>query len=157
MWSYPLPMWQSGIERFPYCWWNCDFCQKWSFCFSILHRFTLYSGSQHWLRRSHCPLSQFFTALISKSLCSTHTFFMPWLQNWFLLPIHSSYYCSKDLFIPWDFNCHHPLWDFFTLTDKRRSEIFDYIISSDLLLITTRTALPSYIDPPTTDPLPTSL
>ena len=39
----------------------------------------------------------------------------------------------KDLFILGDFNCHHPLWDSSSHTDKRGSEVFDWIISSDLL------------------------
>ena len=40
---------------------------------------------------------------------------------------------NKDLFVLGDFNCHHPLWDSNSPTDQRGSEVFDWIISSDLL------------------------
>ena len=32
-----------------------------------------------------------------------------------------------------DFNCHHPLWDSRGTSDPRGEEVFDWIISSDLL------------------------
>ena len=40
---------------------------------------------------------------------------------------------SRNLFILGDFNCHHPLWDSRGTSDPRREEVFDQIISSDLL------------------------
>ena len=40
---------------------------------------------------------------------------------------------SRNLFILRDFNCHHPLWDSRGTSDPRREEVFDWVISSDLL------------------------
>ena len=40
---------------------------------------------------------------------------------------------SRNLFILGDFNCHHPLWDSRVTSNPRREEVFDWIISSDLL------------------------
>ena len=40
---------------------------------------------------------------------------------------------SRNLFILGDFNCHHHLWDSRGISDPRREEVFDWIISSDLL------------------------
>ena len=40
---------------------------------------------------------------------------------------------SRNLFILGDFNCHHPLWDSKGTSDPRREEVFDWVISSDLL------------------------
>ena len=40
---------------------------------------------------------------------------------------------SRNLFILGDFNCHHPLWDSRGTSDPRREEVFDWVISSDLL------------------------
>ena len=40
---------------------------------------------------------------------------------------------SRNLFILWDFNCHHPLWDSRGTSDPRGEEVFDWVISSDLL------------------------
>ena len=40
---------------------------------------------------------------------------------------------SINLFILGDFNCHHPLWDSRVTTDPRGEEVFDWVISSDLL------------------------
>ena len=40
---------------------------------------------------------------------------------------------SRNLFILGDFNCHHPLWDSRVTTDPRGEEVFDWVISSDLL------------------------
>ena len=45
-------------------------------------------------------------------------------------PILPSY---RNLFILGDFNCHHPLWDSRGTSDPRREEVFDWVISSDLL------------------------
>ena len=42
---------------------------------------------------------------------------------------------SRNLFILGDFNCHHPLWDSRVTTDPCREEVFDWVISSDLLPI----------------------
>ena len=42
---------------------------------------------------------------------------------------------SRNLFILGDFNCHHPLWDSRGTSDPRREEVFDWAISSDLLLL----------------------
>ena len=41
---------------------------------------------------------------------------------------------STNLFILWDFNCHHSLWDSRGTSDSRGEEVFDWVISSDLLL-----------------------
>ena len=40
---------------------------------------------------------------------------------------------SRNLFILGDFNCHHPLWDSRVTSDPREEEVFDWVISSDLL------------------------
>ena len=40
---------------------------------------------------------------------------------------------SRNLFILEDFNCHHPLWDSSGTSDPRGEEVFDWVISSDLL------------------------
>ena len=40
---------------------------------------------------------------------------------------------SRNLFIREDFNCHHPPWDSRGTSDPRGEEIFDWVISSDLL------------------------
>ena len=40
---------------------------------------------------------------------------------------------SRNLFILGDFNCHHPLWDSRVTSDPSGEEVFDWVISSDLL------------------------
>ena len=40
---------------------------------------------------------------------------------------------SRNLFILGDFNCHHPLWDLRGTSDPCGEEVFDWVISSDLL------------------------
>ena len=40
---------------------------------------------------------------------------------------------SRNLFILGDFNCHHPLWDSRGTSEPRGEEVFDWVISSDLL------------------------
>ena len=40
---------------------------------------------------------------------------------------------SRNLFILGDFNCPHPLWDSRGTSDPRGNEVFDWVISSDLL------------------------
>ena len=40
---------------------------------------------------------------------------------------------SRDLFILGDFNCHHPLWDSKVTSDPRGENVFDWLISPDLL------------------------
>ena len=40
---------------------------------------------------------------------------------------------SRNLFILGDFNCHHPLRDPRGTPDRRGKEVFDWVISSDLL------------------------
>ena len=40
---------------------------------------------------------------------------------------------SRNLFILGDFNCHHPLWGSRGTSDPRGEEVFDWVISSDLL------------------------
>ena len=40
---------------------------------------------------------------------------------------------SRNLFILGDFNCHHSLWDSRGTSDPRREEVFEWVISSDLL------------------------
>ena len=44
---------------------------------------------------------------------------------------------SRNLFILGDFNCHHPLWDSRGTSDPRGEEVFDWVISSDLLPLMT--------------------
>ena len=39
----------------------------------------------------------------------------------------------RNLFILSDFNCHHPLWDSRGTSDPCEEEVFDWVISSDLL------------------------
>ena len=39
----------------------------------------------------------------------------------------------RNLFILGDFNCHHPLWDSRGTSDPHEEEVFDWVISSDLL------------------------
>ena len=41
----------------------------------------------------------------------------------------------RNLFILGDFDCHHPLWDSRGTSDPRMKEVFDWVISSDLLPI----------------------
>ena len=43
---------------------------------------------------------------------------------------------SRNLFILRDFNCHHPLWDSRGTSDLRGEKVFDWVICSDLLLLT---------------------
>ena len=40
---------------------------------------------------------------------------------------------SRNVFILGDFNCHHHLWDSRGTSDPRGEEVFDWVISSDLL------------------------
>ena len=40
---------------------------------------------------------------------------------------------SRNLFILGDFNCHHPLWDSRGTSDPRGEEVFDWVISANLL------------------------
>ena len=42
-------------------------------------------------------------------------------------------FSSRNLFILGDFNCLHPLWDSRVTSDPRGEEVFDWVISSDLL------------------------
>ena len=42
---------------------------------------------------------------------------------------------SRNFFILWDFNCHHPLWDSRGTSNPRGERVFDWVISSDLLPI----------------------
>ena len=39
----------------------------------------------------------------------------------------------RNFFILGDFNCHHPLWDSRGISNLRGEDVFDWIISSDLL------------------------
>ena len=45
---------------------------------------------------------------------------------------------TRNLFILGDFNCHHPLWDSRGTSDPRGEEVFDWVISSDLLPLNDR-------------------
>ena len=40
---------------------------------------------------------------------------------------------SRNLFLLRDFNSHHPLWDSEGTSDTRGEEVFDWVISSDLI------------------------
>ena len=40
---------------------------------------------------------------------------------------------SRNLFIVEDFNCHHPLWNSRGASNPCREEVFDWVISSNLL------------------------
>ena len=40
---------------------------------------------------------------------------------------------SRNLFILGDFNCHHSLWDSSSTSDPHGEEVFNWVISSDLL------------------------
>ena len=40
---------------------------------------------------------------------------------------------SRNLFILGNFNCHHPLWNSRVTSDPHGEEVFDWVISSDLL------------------------
>ena len=40
---------------------------------------------------------------------------------------------SRNLFILGEFNCHHPFWDSRVTSNPRGEEVFDWVISSDLL------------------------
>ena len=42
---------------------------------------------------------------------------------------------SRNLFILRDFNRHHPFWDSKDISDPHRKELFNWVISSDLLLL----------------------
>ena len=43
---------------------------------------------------------------------------------------------NRNLFIPGDFNCHHPFWRSKGTSDSRVEEIFNLVISSELLPLT---------------------
>ena len=45
---------------------------------------------------------------------------------------------SRNLFILGNFNCHHPLWDSRGTSDPRGEEVFDWVISFDLLPLNDR-------------------
>ena len=62
---------------------------------------------------------------------------------------------SRNLFILGDFNYHHPLWDSRVTSDPRGEEVFDWVISSDLLPSMTLTHPPFSIAPLAVTPLPT--
>ena len=49
----------------------------------------------------------------------------------FLSP--SIFYSSRNLFIPGNVNCHHPLWESKGIFVPRGEEVFNWVISSDLL------------------------
>ena len=40
---------------------------------------------------------------------------------------------SRNLFILGDFNCHHPIWDSRGTSNPHGEEVFDWVISSDVL------------------------
>ena len=63
---------------------------------------------------------------------------------------------SRNLLILGDFNCHHPLWDSKVTSDLRGEEVFDWVISSDLLILNDLTHLPFSIAPLAVAPLLTS-
>ena len=52
-------------------------------------------------------------------------------QSRFLFSLHPSF--LQNLFILGDFNCYHTLWDSRGTSDPRGEEVFDLVISSDLL------------------------
>ena len=54
---------------------------------------------------------------------------------------------SRNLFILGEFNCHHPLWDSRGTSDPCGEEVFDWVISSDLLPSMTLTHPPFSIAP----------
>ena len=54
---------------------------------------------------------------------------------------------SRNLFILGDFNCHHPFWDSRVTSDPRGEEVFDWVVSSDLLPLMTLTHPPFSIAP----------
>ena len=45
----------------------------------------------------------------------------------------SIFFSPRNLVILGDFNCHHPLWDSRGTSDPHEEEVFDWVISSDLL------------------------
>ena len=51
-------------------------------------------------------------------------------------------YSSRNFFILGKVNCHHPLWDSNGSSDPREEEVFDWVISSDLLLLNNPDDLP---------------
>ena len=53
-----------------------------------------------------------------------------WQNRFFLFSILSF---SRTLFILGDFNCHHTLWDSRGTSDPHGEEVFNWVISSDLL------------------------
>ena len=54
---------------------------------------------------------------------------------------------SRNLFILGDFNCHHPFWDLKGTTDPRGEEVFNWVISFDLLPLKDPEYLLFYIVP----------
>ena len=44
-------------------------------------------------------------------------------------------YSSRNIFVLGNVNCHHPLWDSKGSSDPHGEEVFDWVISSDLLPI----------------------
>ena len=63
---------------------------------------------------------------------------------------------SRNLFILGNFNCHHPLWDSRGTSDPRGEEVFDWVISSDLLPLNDPNTPPFSIAPLAVAPLLTS-
>ena len=61
------------------------------------------------------------------------TLFSDGWQNRLLFSILFS--SSRNLFILRDLYCHHPLWDSKGTPDPHGEEVFDWIISSDLLIL----------------------
>ena len=64
---------------------------------------------------------------------------------------------SRNLFILGDFNCHHPLWDSRVTSDPSGEEVFDWVISANLLPSMILTYPPFSIAPLAVAPLLTSL
>ena len=54
-------------------------------------------------------------------------------QNRLLFSFHSS--LLKKSFHSGDFNCHHPFWDSRGTSDPRGEEVFDWVISFNILLL----------------------
>ena len=71
------------------------------------------------------------TPLLSHFLMSTLPLFAP-LQR-MAESFAPSILSSRNLFILVDFNCHHPLWDTRGTSDSCGEEVFDWVISFDLL------------------------
>ena len=91
---------------------------------SLLHPYSNYVGVNISLNKSS---SVSFLNVYAPLICSSPTDGRTDSFSPSILP------SSRNLFILMDFNCHHPFWDSRGTSDHRGEEVFDWVVSSDLL------------------------